>query len=221
MAEPRISDGNGKTAGPIRAVFCDFGGVIYRTPSKQQFRRTLRWFGIRDMSPLEIFTASPLDSPMAMALYSGSLAEQEGWNQLAEHWHIPKALLQWLRKKGYSAKRVDLDLLRFLNGLRPDLRIAVLTNAGTDFRDTFGHVFNLETYVDRIIISAEEHLVKPTPEIYHHAAALMGVEPNECIFVDDLPENVTGAQEVGMCSFMYENGPTTIQRIKALISDKV
>jgi putative hydrolase of the HAD superfamily len=45
--------------------------------------------------------------------------------------------------------------------------------------------------------------VKPDPEIYLHAAQAAGAEPDRCLFVDDTPANVVGAEAVGMTAILY------------------
>ncbi len=45
---------------------------------------------------------------------------------------------------------------------------------------------------DETVISGDVGLHKPQPEIYLLACERLGVEPGDCVFVDDLRENVTG-----------------------------
>jgi len=44
---------------------------------------------------------------------------------------------------------------------------------------------------------------KPDPGIFHHAAEEIGVPPEYCFFIDDLEENVLGAQRVGMDGYHF------------------
>lgn len=48
-------------------------------------------------------------------------------------------------------------------------------------------------YFDATLISADEGLVKPQPEIYRLALERFDLRPEECFFIDDLPANVEGA----------------------------
>ena len=55
------------------------------------------------------------------------------------------------------------------------------------------------------MISAEVGLHKPQPEIYRLAAERLEVEPDACIFVDDLKENCEGAEAVGMTAIRHRS----------------
>jgi putative hydrolase of the HAD superfamily len=57
---------------------------------------------------------------------------------------------------------------------------------------------------------------KPQPEIYRLAADRLGVDPAECIFVDDLRENCEGAEAVGMTAIRHRSAPETIAELEEL-----
>src|SRR5512136_1314231 len=48
-------------------------------------------------------------------------------------------------------------------------------------------------FFDGYVLSYELKLLKPDPAIYAAAARLGGSEPAECVFIDDMEENVKGA----------------------------
>lgn len=200
----------------IQAVLFDFGGVIYRTPDFQRMLRWLRLLGVRDVSALTILSQSPTESDFVRDLWTGRRPEQEAWDHLAQSWKLRPWLMSALRRRGIRRRHVDVPLLDFLHSLRPRLRTGILTNAGTDFRGTFAHLLGLEAFVDHLIVSAEEGMCKPDLEIFHLAAARMGVSPDEIVFVDDMPENVQGAREAGMHAWVHESGEDTIRRVSEL-----
>ncbi|MET0746109.1 MAG: HAD family phosphatase [Microvirga sp.] len=51
---------------------------------------------------------------------------------------------------------------------------------------------------DGIIVSGDEKLLKPEPEIYNLLLARYGLKAEDCIFIDDSQANVEGARAVGM-----------------------
>jgi putative hydrolase of the HAD superfamily len=79
------------------------------------------------------------------------------------------------------------------------IRTALLSNSwgNTYPRDTWDGMF------DDIVISGEVGLRKPEPEIFRLAAGRLGLEPAECVFVDDLQLNVDGARAVGMTAILH------------------
>jgi 2-haloacid dehalogenase len=51
---------------------------------------------------------------------------------------------------------------------------------------------------DGIIVSGDERVLKPEPEIYNLLLSRYGLEARDCIFIDDSKANVEGACAVGM-----------------------
>jgi putative hydrolase of the HAD superfamily len=74
---------------------------------------------------------------------------------------------------------------------------------------------------DQVVISAEVGLHKPQPEIYLLAARRLGVEPADCVFVDDLRENCAGAEAVGMTAVLHRDTVETITRVEELLGVKL
>ena len=65
---------------------------------------------------------------------------------------------------------------------------------------------------DDYILSYEVGYMKPHPEIYIEALKKARARAEECVFLDDLPENIEGAQRLGMNSILY--GPQIDLEVK-------
>lgn len=70
---------------------------------------------------------------------------------------------------------------------------------------------------DATVISGDVGLHKPQPEIYLLACERLGVEPADAVFVDDLRENVAGAEAVGMTGVLHRDSAATIERLEELL----
>ena len=66
----------------------------------------------------------------------------------------------------------------------------------------------------RLVMSHEVGHVKPTVEFYRACAEAAGRPIEECIFIDDLPENVAGAQAAGMSGILYRDTPTLVMELR-------
>ncbi len=86
--------------------------------------------------------------------------------------------------------------------LKTHYKIAMLSNAyfGTAKRKFSKEQLDL---FDAIVVSAEVGMIKPEPAIYRHAAEMLGVDPTECVYIDDLAPYVEGAKTVGMKALQY------------------
>jgi glucose-1-phosphatase len=58
-------------------------------------------------------------------------------------------------------------------------------------------------FFDDYILSYELKLLKPDPAIYLAAARRAGSPPEECVFIDDMEENVAGAVDAGLAGIRY------------------
>jgi putative hydrolase of the HAD superfamily len=79
----------------------------------------------------------------------------------------------------------------------------VLSNACNRFFTYFPKHYDLGLF-DGIMVSSREHLVKPDPKIYERLMERYGLEPSECVFIDDRPENVAAAKALGMEGIVFE-----------------
>lgn len=70
---------------------------------------------------------------------------------------------------------------------------------------------------DEAVISGDVGLHKPQPEIYLLACERLAVEPGEAVFVDDLRENVAGAEAVGIEAILHRETAATIGRLEELL----
>ena len=107
--------------------------------------------------------------------------------------------------KNQPAIEKNKKLIDFIkNDLREKYKIGLLSNmgpgAGKEILDE-----NDWALFDDKVHSFEVGLIKPDPAIYYLAAQRLGVEPTECVFVDDKDENVLAAKKVGMKSIVYQN----------------
>ena len=78
-------------------------------------------------------------------------------------------------------------------------------------------VLNFIPYMDGGVFSFEVKAVKPDPEIYLCLCDKYDLKPEECLFTDDVPANVKGAQACGFQGIVFEGYEKTYPLImKAL-----
>jgi len=107
---------------------------------------------------------------------------------------------------------VMLDLIRSLR--RAGLRTALLSNSWgrNDYpRHLFADLFDI------VVISAEVGMRKPEERIFRHTAALLGLEPAECAFIDDVDANVAAARAVGLIGLHYRGPAPTVAWLADLL----
>ena len=70
---------------------------------------------------------------------------------------------------------------------------------------------------DAVVISGDEGLHKPEPAIFELGAERLGLQPADCVFIDDLRENCAGAEAVGMTAILHRGAEGTIPRLEELL----
>jgi HAD superfamily hydrolase (TIGR01509 family) len=105
---------------------------------------------------------------------------------------LPRLHEEW--RLAQTAIAANLELVR---RLRPRYKLSVLSNADISLRARLERD-GVHTLFDDVVVSAEVGMAKPEPAIFRLAAERLGLAPAECVFVDDLDDNVEAAREVGM-----------------------
>ena len=65
--------------------------------------------------------------------------------------------------------------------------------------------FEILQMIDRYVVSGAEGYVKPDPRLFQILLDRYGLKAEECIFVDDNPDNVTAAERLGMRGIVFTN----------------
>ncbi len=69
------------------------------------------------------------------------------------------------------------------------------------------------------VISSEEKLLKPAPQIYQVLLDRFHLRPEDCVFTDDRPENVEGALRLGMKGIVFRNAEQYEQDLRQMLAE--
>jgi len=108
-----------------------------------------------------------------------------------------------LHEEWRASQRPIEPNLRLARELRASHKLAILSNADRSLRERLESDIGIHHLFDDIVCSAEVGMAKPEPAIYLLAAERLGLEPSECVFVDDLDTNVEAARQVGMHAVLF------------------
>lgn len=151
------------------------------------------------------------------------------YNQAADYGYIPEAdyvakLAEVLEKpvseiRTLMSQRhiVDRDMLELVRSLRGRFKLGMLSNASS--KKVMTEFFSPEqlSWFDAIIVSGEEHITKPAPEIFTLTAERLGLAPDECVMIDDKPYNVEGASLVGMKGIVASTAAQVEEELRNVI----
>lgn len=89
--------------------------------------------------------------------------------------------------------------------------VYLLSNASVRLPEYFPSVPGSEHF-DGGVVSALEKCVKPMPEIYRVLLNRYGLKAEECLFVDDIAINVTGAMRCGMQGYVFDGDAAALRK---------
>ena len=191
----------------IRAVVFDFGNVIGHF-SREKAARQLAAFSRAgrpvEGHPLERVIADYLhDGELEDAFESGRLTPAEVLGDLCRRFDLcgEAAALALAYADMFAPNDEVCSLVPALQGR---YRLLLLSNTNALHYPHFRRQFadTLDRF-DALVASHEVGYRKPDPRIFRHAQALAGCDAGACLFIDDLPANVTGAVACGWKGIVY------------------
>jgi putative hydrolase of the HAD superfamily len=206
-----------------RAVLWDFGGVILSSPF-EAFNRYETEIGLpKDF--IRSLNARNGDTN-AWAKMERSEVSLEGFVELFE---------EEARQQGHK-----LDGWRILQSLSGDIRpqmVEALRRCSRAFRvacitnnmkhgegpgmarsaDKAKDVAEIMMLFEHVVESSKLGLRKPDPRIYKHACDLLGVQPEECVYLDDLGINLKPARALGMRTIKVGDPDVAIDELQSMV----
>ena len=84
-----------------------------------------------------------------------------------------------------------------------------LTNYSAEFWATWRPTIPLFDRFAGVVVSGEEHMMKPAPQIYALALARFGLAPGDGVFIDDRADNVAAADAAGLIGHVFVDAAET------------
>jgi epoxide hydrolase-like predicted phosphatase len=182
----------------IRCVLSDLGRVIIHFDNTIFFEKIARY---SSLSKGEIAELSFTHSSSLMAFDKGEITPEDFYDQATT---ILEAKIDYdnffsIYNDVFS---LNLHILEILKRLKGKYRLVLLSN--TDVM-RFGFIkkkFPEIMIFDAYVLSYEVGVMKPHPRIYDEALKEAGVEARECVFIDDIEENIEAARKLGIRSIL-------------------
>ena len=197
----------------IKAVIWDLGGVIVRTEDFTPRDSLADHLGL---SRAEIDRIVFEDDDR----FSAQLGEIDGDVHMKTIYKKLGLSAEDFRQHFFGGDRVDEELVAYIRSLRPLYTTALLSNALSNLRAFLTQEWKIADAFDLIVVSAEEHLLKPDPAIYRLALNRLGVVATEAVFIDDMAANVEGAQQVGMQGIKFMSRQQALGELKELLDSE-
>jgi epoxide hydrolase-like predicted phosphatase len=200
------------TNGATRSgLLIDWGGVL----TSNLFDSFRDFCERSDIDPQALrgrFRSDPAFRELLIALEKGELAEGHFERRLAPLLGVESdGLIDGL----FAGVKPDVAMVEAVRRARAGgVRTALVSNSWGVHRyphDMFDELF------DGVVISAEEGTRKPSRRMYELGAERAGVAPAQAVYVDDLPFNLTPAEEMGMATVHHTSAEQTIPELERLL----
>jgi glucose-1-phosphatase len=110
------------------------------------------------------------------------------------------------------------DNVRLLPELKKQgFKLYYLSNFPLDSFEEVKNDYYFFRYFDGGIISSEVKLSKPDIRIFRYILNKYGLKPHECIYIDDIEENVNASESTGMKGLLTYGSP----KISAVLEEKL
>lgn len=96
---------------------------------------------------------------------------------------------------------------------RRGLLTAILSNMGDSVLDNMKREFDWLPRFDVLVWSYQLRMIKPDPAIYRYLLQKLGTQPEETLFIDDMPSNIDAAQALGMKGIVFTDVPQLRQEL--------
>jgi putative hydrolase of the HAD superfamily len=193
------------------ALLIDWGGVL-TSNLFASFHAYCLAAGIPPEKLMNRFRTDPAARELLIALEQGELEEDAFELQFAAQLEVPPdGLIDGL----FAGVHPDVAMVEAVRKARAaGVRTALVSNSWGVHR--YPHEMFDELF-DGVVISAEEGIRKPSRRMYELGVERAGTRASECVYVDDLPFNLTPAQELGMATVHHTSAEQSIPELEALL----
>lgn len=129
---------------------------------------------------------------------------------------IGQDILRVLQDLGAMVKRNDYAIpwIQELKG--KGYRVLYLSNFSEKAETDCARALDFIPYMDGGILSYQEKVIKPMPEIYQLLIDRYDLKPEECVFMDDTVANLEGAEKFGIHTIHFLDRNQAIAELRKL-----
>ena len=98
------------------------------------------------------------------------------------------------------------------------VKVGLISNMVPTWDNHWRAMLNEPDLFDDIVLSFEVGYRKPQRGIYDYAAELAGVNPAQCILIDDLARNCEGARAAGWDAIEFTTTEECVKQLHPLLS---
>ena len=199
----------------IKNLIFDFGKVLVDYDFEAFFRKQ-----IPDANRCKAFTPLLYNEEIQQILDREAKPFNEIMEEIIEQYPSFESEIRMFNEHYTEIVTEEIEGMReLLTQLKKDgYKLYGLTNWCSKVHHTIEQ-FEIFRLLDGYVISSEEKVIKPEPEIYQRLFAKFNLRPEECLFTDDKEENIVGGELLGMRGIVFKNAKQYEEELRQIISD--
>lgn len=130
----------------------------------------------------------------------GEISSIEVWKAIGFQGDVEK-----IEKEYLDTIELTDGFVEFVEKAKAKYKLAILSNDSSRWSRYLREKFDINRYFDVISISGDLKIKKPDERIFLHTIEALGVNAEECIYVDDRRRNLGAANKVGMNPILFNS----------------
>lgn len=195
----------------IKTIFFDLGNVLVHVDKDLAIREIANLPGLDPDRVMQI-AASNIETAFEKGLFSieGYIDELQQRYNVLHGITVEQLVTIW--QKPFAINQPVWDLVPTL---KRQAAVILLSNTNELHIRAIEAKYSLLKELDNAVLSFRVGARKPEEQIYREALQIAAADPDECLFIDDLPENVAVAQQLGIHSHRFE----TVEGLETFLTD--
>ena len=183
----------------IESVIFDWGGVLIEDPAPGLMQYCAEALRVNKEDYIKTH------SKFADDFQKGLICEDTFWERICSELKVPKPKVSSLWAEAFKAAYTPKDdMLSMAASLQKNgYKTAVLSNTEVPAMEYF-HQLRYNTF-DVLVFSCAEGVQKPGRKIYELTLEKLNSQPEQSVFIDDKPEYINGAKEVGINTVLFQS----------------
>jgi len=196
----------------IKALLFDMGGVVLEVDFNKVFRS---WAALSDLDEKQIRSRFEMDEPY-IRHERGQINAPVFFDHLRDKLKINASDEQMAAAWNDIFGQEITTSLNAIDRVRNNIPTYGFSNTNHTHQIYWEHHFpRIKNTFQTLFVSSEIGLRKPDTDAFNYILAQISVQPAELLFFDDSPENIEGAQRLGIQTVLVTDSNSVVSALSA------
>lgn len=197
----------------IKNIVFDIGKVLAFFEPEQHLKN----LGYDDITRQKVMSAV-FDSSLWEEVDRGVLSTEELTDAFVENAPEYERQIREAYEKVGGTTEIMPHTMKWVEDLKTQgYHLYVISNYGEYTFEQTKHKMRFLPYMDGVIFSYQYNVLKPDRKIYETLLEKYQLKAEECVFIDDRPENVEGAKQLGFHGIQFFNFEQASEKLNQLL----